>query len=239
VLPSKGKQNLGLIPVESAGAIAAVTRYYDSYDLPKGTVRGSPTIPDEDMTTLRVPFYLVADKKLDEDVVGALTKAIMETRRELLPEYPLLSQISAPETDKDAYIPIHPGAAAYYEGELKTIFDRYGDQISYGSMALATLMSILAAIWRYLTKDAEQPEMRPLNRLYALLDRIDAAGKDTDLIEIEQSIDAILKAELAKYAEGEDQARDTAAFGLATHRLEQAIVRRRRTINAGLALART
>ena len=76
LFPRSAKQKLTLIPIESAGAIAAVTKYYQSYELPKGTVQGSPPIPDDDMTTLRVPFYLVANKKLPDDVVGSLTKAI-------------------------------------------------------------------------------------------------------------------------------------------------------------------
>ena len=127
LFPRTAKQTLTLIPIESAGAIAAVTKYYQSYDLPKGTVQGSPPIPDKDMTTLRVPFYLVANKKLSDDVIGALTKAIMDARRDLISEYPLLAQISAPNTDKtdadnDTYIPIHPGANSYFDGELKDFF---------------------------------------------------------------------------------------------------------------------
>jgi TRAP-type uncharacterized transport system substrate-binding protein len=80
LFPRNGKSNPTLVPIESAGAIAAVTRYYESYDLPKGTVQGSPAIPDDDLTTLRVPFYLVAKKTLSDEVVGSLTKSIMETR---------------------------------------------------------------------------------------------------------------------------------------------------------------
>src|SRR6476646_8268948 len=112
LFPNQAKHTTGLVPIESAGAIAAVDRAYESYELPKGTIRGSPAIPDDDLTTLRVPFFLVANSKVDNDAVTALTKGVMETRRELAPQYPILSQISAPSTDKDAQIPIHPGAAA-------------------------------------------------------------------------------------------------------------------------------
>jgi ABC-type nitrate/sulfonate/bicarbonate transport system substrate-binding protein len=62
VFPKTGKQKPTLIPIESAGAIAAVTKYYQSYDLPKGTIQGSPPIPDDDMKALQVPLYLVANK---------------------------------------------------------------------------------------------------------------------------------------------------------------------------------
>ena len=50
-IPKAGKLNPTVVPIESAGAIAAVTRYYQSYELPKGTIRGSPPIPDDDMST--------------------------------------------------------------------------------------------------------------------------------------------------------------------------------------------
>src|SRR6516225_5125407 len=46
-IPKAGKLNPTVVPIESAGAIAAVTGYYQAYELPKGTIRGSPSIPDE------------------------------------------------------------------------------------------------------------------------------------------------------------------------------------------------
>src|SRR5215475_6704004 len=175
------KRKPKLIPIESAGAIANVAKAYESYDLPKGTLRGSPPIPDDDMTTLRVPFYLVANKKLNDDVVTDLTKVIMDTRRELLGAYPLLAQIGAPSTDKDAFIPIHPGAAAFYDGDQKTFFDRYGDQIFYGSMLLGSLTSLLAGAWKFMGRGTGTEAESPLNRLYALADQIHHAQGVSDL----------------------------------------------------------
>ena len=42
-----------LLPIDSAGAIAQAERAYESFDVPKGTLRGSPPVPDDDVTTLR------------------------------------------------------------------------------------------------------------------------------------------------------------------------------------------
>ena len=50
------KQHPGVIGVESAGAIAVAAPAYESYDLPKGSLRGSPPVPDDDLTTIRVPI---------------------------------------------------------------------------------------------------------------------------------------------------------------------------------------
>lgn len=227
LFPGNAKKNLNVLPIESAGAIAELAKAYESYDLPKGTIRGAPPIPDDDLTTLRVPIYLVANQKLDEDTAASITKAIIETRRDLVGEYPLLGQISAPSTEKDAYIPIHPGAAAYFDGSVKTFFDKYGDQIFYGSMLLGTLTSIMAGAWSFMFKQPRAPEDRPLNRLYAYADRIRKANDEDELTEIERGIDDILKAELERYAGGETEAGEAAALSLATHRLEYLIGQRR------------
>ena len=45
-----------LIPIDSAGAIADVKGPYESFDIPKGTLRGAPPVPDDDVTTLRVGY---------------------------------------------------------------------------------------------------------------------------------------------------------------------------------------
>jgi len=243
LFPKSVKQKPAVIPIESAEAIAAVARYYKSYDLPKGTLQGSPPIPDDDMKTLRVPLYLVANKKLSDDEVGSLAKAIMEARRDLIGEYPLLAQMSEPNTDKtdadnDTYIPIHPGAAAYFGGDQKSFFDKYSDQIFYGSMLLGTLTSIFAAAWKFMAKE-EKPESRPLIRLYALADRIGQARNEADLAEAERHIDGILKGELEKYAIGAAEPSESAALGLATHRLEYLITQRRALLNGAGALAST
>jgi hypothetical protein len=43
-----------------------------------------------------------------------MAQAMMNARRDLLGELPILAQVTAPDTDADAYLPVHPGAAAYY-----------------------------------------------------------------------------------------------------------------------------
>ena len=72
-----------LIPIDSAGAIAEVKGPYESFDIPKGTLRGAPPVPEDDVTTLRVGFYLVANKHLSPSLVAELTKQLMSVRRDL------------------------------------------------------------------------------------------------------------------------------------------------------------
>jgi TRAP transporter TAXI family solute receptor len=227
IFPRNTKAKLKLVPIESAGAIAAAAGAYESYDLPRGTIRGSPAVPDEDMTTLRVPFYLVANKKLGDTIVASLAKAMMEVRRDLLGEDPLFSQISAPSDNKDAHIPIHPGAASYFSGEQQSFLDKYADKLFYLSMLLGFIASMFAAAWKFMMRGASAPETDALVRMNGLADQIKAATGDTELAGIERNIDEILKAELEKYSEGEAKAAECAALQLATHRLERLISQRR------------
>lgn len=242
LFPRTGKQTLHLIPIESAGAIATVRKYYQAFDLPKGAVQGSPPVPDDDMKTLHVPFYLVATKKLSNDTVAALTRAIMAARRDLIGEYPSIAEISEPDTDKtdgdnDTYLPVHPGAAAFYSGSVQSFFDKYGDQLFYGSMLLGTLTSLFAAAWKFMTKNEQRPEDRPVMRLHALTEQINKADTEADLAAAEQRIDDILRHELEKYAAGNADAAEAAALGLATHRLEHLVAQRRVAIGGKLISA--
>jgi TRAP transporter TAXI family solute receptor len=185
-LQGSDKKKPALIAIENAGAIAAVAGAYESYDLPKGTLWGSPPVPDDDLTTLRVPFFLVANKKLNDDDVADLTRAIMNARRELIGEFPLLAQMSAPSTDKDAYIPIHPGAAAYYGDTQQSFFDKYSNQLYYGPMMFGAIVSGLVAAWKFLGFGKNGPAGTPLDPLYALARRIRESKSEAELTEVER-----------------------------------------------------
>jgi TRAP transporter TAXI family solute receptor len=227
LFPRDAKQKPTLLAVESAGAIAAVNKAYESYDLPKGTIRGSPAIPDDDLTTLRVPLYLVAKSTVANDLVTDLTKAIMEGRASMIAEYPLVAQIASPSTEKDAAIPIHAGAAAYFGGDVPTIFDKYGDQFFYASMLLGMLSSVVAAIWKFMLVGPEGGASRPPERLHSMTGRIREAKNEDDLEKIEDEIDEIIRKELAKSGEGEV---DVGALTIALSRLEYLIGQRRRAL---------
>ena len=102
------------------------------------------------MTTLRTSFYLVAQKKLDSTSSPTSRNALMNARRDLLVEYPLLAQVTAPDTDASAYIPVHPGAAAFYNGTQESFLDKWGNIIFLAPMISGGLASVLAAAWKFL-----------------------------------------------------------------------------------------
>lgn len=223
----QNKSGLVLIPIENAGAIADKDRAYESFDVPKGTLRGSPPVPSDDITTLRTSFYLVAQKKLDSDLVSDLTESLMNARRDLIPEYPLLGQISTPDTDASAYIPLHPGAAAFYNGTQESFLDEWGNIIFLVPMILGGLASVLAAAWKFLRAGGPSSREEALGDLYALGRRIRVCDRTTELDEIELEIDRVLQTQRVREVAGEKDAREAVALNVAAHRLENLIHDRR------------
>jgi TRAP-type uncharacterized transport system substrate-binding protein len=231
LFPQNPKSAPVLIPIEAAGAIAEKQRAYESFDVPKGTLRGSPAVPSDDLTTLRVSFYVVARKDLDNDLVGELTEALMKARRDLLGELPLLGQMTAPSTDSDAYLPVHPGAAAFYNGSQQSFLDKWGNAIFLTPMILGGIASVLAAAWKFLRDGEPRKSEQALDSLYALGRRIRTAEAESDLSEIEREIDRVLQMQREKAVAGDENALDDTTLNVAAHRL-QSLVHERRTLLA-------
>jgi hypothetical protein len=231
-----GKGSPVLIPIESAGAIAQAHRAYESFDVPKGTLRGSPPLPNDDLTTLRVAYYLVAQKKLDSDEITTLTQSLMSARRDLLNELPFVAQITATSTDPDAYIPAHPGAAAFYNGTEQSFLDKYSNAIFLAPMMLGALASIAAAAWKFLGV-GERTKGGSLDSLYLLARRIRSADNPGSLLDIEKEIDTILETELAKADAGDETAIDVGTLNVVVHRLENLIHYRRVELGISKTLA--
>jgi TRAP-type uncharacterized transport system substrate-binding protein len=221
-----------LIPIDSAGAITDVKGPYESFDIPKGTLRGAPPVPDDDVTTLRVGFYLVANRHLSATLVGELTKKLMSVRRDLIGEQPLLAGIAAPDTDSDAFLAVHPGAAAFYNGTQESFMDRYGNAIYLTPMVLGAMASVFAAAWRFLGVRPLDPAQTTLGALCGLPARVRKTDDEAELAAIEEEIDNILHAQLARSTDKDESASETHALIAAAHRLDNLIHHRRMALAA-------
>jgi TRAP-type uncharacterized transport system substrate-binding protein len=222
-----------LIPIDAAGAIADADGAYESFDIPKGTLRGAPPVPDDDVTSLRVGYYLVANKKLHSGMVANLTGMVIAARRDLVASQSQLSGVAAANTDPDAYIPVHPGAAAYYNGTEQSFMDKYGDDIYLTPMILGALASVLAAAWRFLGIRTPDHRSVALTSVDAIRRRIREASSDAELGAIEDEIDELLNLHLAAAIRGDDNALDAPTLLSAAQRLDNLIHHRRAAFASG------
>ena len=142
-------------------------------------------------------------------------------------EFPLAAKIETPDTDKDAAIPVHPGAAAFVDGEEKTFLDRYSDFIWWGLMALSAMGSVGAWFAGYLKKDERNNNSSLRERL---LDMIAAARKSDSTEELDQmqaEADDILRDTLHCFEHGAIEEGALTAFNIALEQFHNAVADRR------------
>lgn len=219
-----------LVPIDSAGAIADAEGAFESFAIPKGTLRGAPPSPGDDLVTLKTGFYLVAHAKLDSDVATGLTQALMNARESLVGEHSILSGIAEPDTDPDANIPVHPGAAVYYNDAQQSFMDKYGDDIYLTPIVFGVLASVFAAAWKFLGLGQSGTSNTTLNALYHLPRRIRGATSETELADIQEEFDGLLKEQVAKLSLGDESAVDIPTLTSAAQRLDNLIHHRRTMI---------
>ena len=76
-------------------------------------------------------------------------------------EQPIFAQIAAPSTDAAAYIPLHPGAAAFYNGTQQSFMDEYGNWIYLTPMILGASRPFLRLGGSFLGSDSPQLSKGP------------------------------------------------------------------------------
>lgn len=171
------------LAIDSADAIAQNHPVYEASEIPAGTYGGSPDRPDDEVKTISFSHHIVARKGVSETTIAAFTRQLFAVRQQLLTDFPQAAKIETPDTDKDAAIPVHPGAAAFVDGEEKTFLDRYSDYIWWSLMALSAMGSIGAWFAGYLKKDERDSNSHLRDRLF---DMIAAARKSESAEELDQ-----------------------------------------------------
>ena len=99
-------------------------------------------------------------------------------------------------------------------------------------MILGGIASVLAAAWQFLRSGELKPRQPALDSLYELGRRIRSAENESDLSEIENQIDEVLRAQRARASAEEEDALDAATLNVAAHRLENLIHDRRAALAA-------
>jgi TRAP-type uncharacterized transport system substrate-binding protein len=219
------------LAIDASEAIATNHPAYEAVEIPSGTF-GSPTRPEEEVKTISFSHHIVARKGLSDTTVAAFTRQLFSVRQQLLTDFPQAAKIETPDTDKDAAIPVHPGAAAFVDGEEKTFLDRYSDYIWWGLMALSAMGSAGAWFAGYLKKDERTNNSSLRERL---LDMI-AAARHSDTIEeldrMQSEADEILRDTLRCFDDGAIEEGALTAFSIALEQFHNAVADRKTLLNS-------
>jgi TRAP transporter TAXI family solute receptor len=215
------------LAIDSNEAIAQNHPVYEAAEIPAGAFGGSPDRPDDEVKTISFSHHIVARKSLSEATIAAFTRQLFAVRQQLMTEFPLAAKIETPDTDKDAAIPVHPGAAAFVDGEEKTFLDRYSDYIWWGLMALSAMGSAGAWFAGYLKKDERDSNTSLRERLLEMIPAARRSDSTEELDQMQAEADTILRDTLICFDHGAIQEGALTAFNIALEQFHHAVADRK------------
>jgi TRAP transporter TAXI family solute receptor len=218
--------------IDSAEAIAQNHPIYEASEIPAGAFGGSPDRPDDEIKTISFSHHIVARKGLSESTVAAFTRQLFAIRQQVMSEFPLAAKIETPDTDKDAVIPVHPGAAAFVDGEEKTFLDRYSDYIWWGLMALSAMGSAGAWFAGYLKKDERSNNTSLRERLLDMIAAARRCDSTEELDQMQTEADDILRDTLHCFDHGAIEEGALTAFNIALDQFHTAVADRKTLLNS-------
>ena len=137
------------LPIDVSEAIAKKHPLYESEEIPGSIFSSSPARPEDKVDTVSVNHLIIAPKSLSDTAVAAFARQLFTDRQQLARELPTASKIEKPDTDKDAALPAHAGAAAYIDGNERTFLEKYTDYIWGVILVLSGLGSVGAWLKHY------------------------------------------------------------------------------------------
>ena len=221
------------LPVDVADAIAKKNPIYESEEIPASIFGSSPQRPEDKVDTVAVNHLIIAPKSLSDTAVAAFARQLFTNRQELAREMPTASQIEKPDTDKDAALPAHAGAAAYIDGNERTFLEKYTDYIWFVVLGLSGLGSAGAWLRHFWNKDEREQYIVHRDHLLALISRVRNAETADELVEMQGAADSMLREALDCYDAGTIEDSDLSVIGLALEQFHHAVADRRTVLNAG------
>jgi TRAP-type uncharacterized transport system substrate-binding protein len=215
------------LPIDLADSIESRNPIYDSTEIAAGAFGTAPARPEESVKTISFNHHIVARKSLSDSAVTAFTRQLFSLRPALIADNPAATRIEVPDTDKDAVIPVHPGAEAYVDGEERTFMDRWSDLIWWSILGMSLLGSAGAWAASYLKKDERTNNTSLRERLLEMLSDARKAASHEELDSMQEEADAILRDTLDCYESGAIEAGTLTAFQIALEQFHNAVADRR------------
>ena len=225
------------IPIDVSDALAHKHPLYESEEIPGSSFTTAPARPEDTVDTVSVNHLIVAPKSLSESTVGAFTRALFQVRPALVRDDPAASKIQKPDTDKDAAIPAHPGAAAYIDGTERTFLDKYSDYFWGGILLLSVLGSGAAWLRHYMKRDERNVTTLHRDKLLSAIAQVRKTNSVEELDALQEEADEFLRETLECYDDGAIEEGDLSAYGLVLEQFHHAVVDRRAVITASPASA--
>jgi len=219
------------LPIDVSDAIALKHPLFESEEIPGSIFNSSPAWPDDKVDTISVNHLIVARRALSETTVASLARQLFAVRQSLAKQVPGAAHIKKPDTDKDAELPVHRGAAAYIDGNERTFLDRYGDSFWFALLVFSGLGSAGAWLGQYVKRDEREETTEFRNRIMAMISKVRTAQSAEELLAMQREVDAMIRETLECHDDGAIDEEDLAALGLVLELFDHAVADRRAAIS--------
>ena len=220
------------LPIDVSDAIAQKNPLYESEEIPGSIFSSSPARPEDKVDTVSVNHLIIAPKSLSDTAVAAFARQLFTNRQQLARELPTASQIEKPDTDKDAALPAHAGAAAYIDGNERTFLEKYTDYIWFAILLLSGLGSAGAWLNHYWKRDEREQYIVHRDHLLNLIYKVRKAETPEALAEMQSAADNLLREALDCYDDSAIEDGDLSVIGLALEQFHHAVTDRRVVLGA-------
>ena len=231
-ITAKARGEPKFLPIDVSETIAQKHPLYEAEEIPGSTFGSSPARPDDKIDTVSVNHLIIAPKSLSETTVGTLTRQLFAVRQALAKELPIAAKIEKPDTDKDAALPAHQGAAAYIDGTERTFLEKYSDYLWGGILVLSGLGSAGAWLRQYSKRDEKALSTLHRDNLLAMISKVRQAESADELTAMQSEVDGLLRETLECYDDGAIEQGDLSAIGLVLEQFHHAVADRRVAIGA-------
>jgi len=220
------------LAIEASEAIALKHPRYESEEIPPSIFNANPAWPDDKVETVNVSHLIMARKALSETTAAAFFRQLFAVRQAIARQVPGAAHITKPDTEKDAELPVHRGAAAVVDGTERTFLDKYGDYFWFALLLLSGIGSAGAWLRHYFNRDERQENTSHRTRILAMVSKVRTAESNQELLAMQREVDAIISETLECYDDGAIEEEELAAFGLVLELFNHAIVERRAALQA-------
>jgi TRAP-type uncharacterized transport system substrate-binding protein len=229
---SKGDDQPKFLEITGAAAIAKRLPVYEATEIKKGVFGGHSPLPEDDLDTIGFSHYIVARKTVSDALAGDITKLLFGVRQSLASDYPAIAQMTKPDTDKDAAVLAHPGAAAFIDDEQKTFFDKYSDFIYLGIMVFSGFGSGAAWLASYSRADDRIRKLRALETLLDIAATARSAETHEQLDRMRCDIDDLVRRTVRQVERNDLDESAMVAFSIVLNQAQSAISERRAILTA-------
>jgi TRAP transporter TAXI family solute receptor len=229
---AKARGEPKFLPIDTSEAIAQKHPLYEAEEIPGSVFSSSPARPEDKIDTVSVNHLIIAPKSLSDTTVGTFVRQLFAVRGELAKEVPGAAKIEKPDTDKDAALPAHQGAAAYIDGTERTFLEKYSDYLWGAILVLSGLGSAGAWLRHYLQRGEREQITLHRDNLLALISRARQAETPEQLTAMQSEVDGILRETLECYDDGTIEEGDLSAIGLVLEQFHHAVADRRIAMGA-------